>query len=377
MVPMVRAGCAQAPNETRPFPGPGVGWPSQQCPLPGNSPAALRSRGVALISVLVVLSVLALIAANFSGTVRTQTRLTTNLIANARAEALADAAVHLAVLGLSDPDPLTKWVPDGRRYRDRMGETDLIITMTDETGKIDLNKAQDELLQGLFESAGMAKEPARALVDAVVDFRDPDNLRRLNGAEDDQYAEAGLSYGAKDAPFEVVSELRLVLGMTRDLYQAVEPVLTVWSRRPGLNPQFASREALMAIPGMQADQVEAYLDKRLPETASEDGDEEEQPYQEEALKPIFSDQVAGRGPSPDSPLAALPQSPEVSRYYTLGKSRFVYTILAEARLGEREAFLRHAVIRLTGDARRPFETLLWKVGFLSGSAENPSVEDTP
>ncbi len=50
-------------------------------------------RGLALVTVLWVLMLLALIAASFMRTTRTEINLTRNLIESAKAEALADAGV--------------------------------------------------------------------------------------------------------------------------------------------------------------------------------------------------------------------------------------------------------------------------------------------
>ena len=57
-------------------------------------------RGLALVTVLWVLMLLALIAASFTRTTRLEINLTRNLIENAKAEALADAGVYRAVYGL-------------------------------------------------------------------------------------------------------------------------------------------------------------------------------------------------------------------------------------------------------------------------------------
>ncbi|MCD6016859.1 MAG: hypothetical protein K0R88_2943, partial [Solirubrobacterales bacterium] len=65
------------------------------------------SRGIALISVLWITGLLAVIAASFASSTRTEARLARNLVANAKAEAIADGGVHRAVLGLLDPDPAT------------------------------------------------------------------------------------------------------------------------------------------------------------------------------------------------------------------------------------------------------------------------------
>ncbi len=78
-------------------------------------------RGLALVTVLWVLMLLSLIAANFTHTTRTEINLTRNLIEGAEAGALADAGVYRAVLGLMDPNEATRWKADGRVYTFRLG----------------------------------------------------------------------------------------------------------------------------------------------------------------------------------------------------------------------------------------------------------------
>src|SRR5262249_46653808 len=104
-----------------------------------------------------------------------------------------------------------------------------------------------------------------ALVDAIEDFRDPDNERQPDGAEDRDYQTAGLSHGAKDGPFETVEELQQVIGMTSDLYRLVAPALTVDSRRPAVHPAYAPAMVLKAIPGMDPDALNAFLKVRTQE----------------------------------------------------------------------------------------------------------------
>ena len=56
------------------------------------------------------------------GQFHTEINLTRNLIENAKAEALADAGVYRAVLGLMDPNEAPRWKADGRVYTFRLGE---------------------------------------------------------------------------------------------------------------------------------------------------------------------------------------------------------------------------------------------------------------
>ena len=71
-------------------------------------------RGIALVVVLWTLLLLSLIAAGFLAVTRTEVQLAKNAVANARAEALSDAARGIqARLGLSSNDPcLAHYEPD-------------------------------------------------------------------------------------------------------------------------------------------------------------------------------------------------------------------------------------------------------------------------
>ena len=140
------------------------------------------------------------------------------------------------------------------------GDAHVAANAIDESGKIDLNSASDALLKGLFQSAGgLDVDAAQRIVDVIDDWKDADDLRRPNGAEAPDYKAAGLSYTPANAPFESVAELQRVLGMTPSVYAAVADNLTVFSKSPGVNPAFASRSVLLAVPGATAEVVDTYL----------------------------------------------------------------------------------------------------------------------
>jgi general secretion pathway protein K len=348
--------------------------------------------------VLGALVLLSVIAAAFVTETRTETKLARNAVENAKARALADAGVHRAILDLLDtpggedeeeedeedeedrapgPAAVAGWRVDGTVYRWTFAGEEVLISVQDETGKIDLNRAQDELLRGLFESVGVEAERATALVDAIADFRDEDDLTRPSGAEDDDYRAAGLAWGAKDAPFETVAELQRVLGMTRELYEQVAPVLTVYARRPGFNPLFALRGVLLAVPGIDEQLVDGYLVLRAEAGASRAEDPQlrvpDIPYRSVTRDERATDrtedlngdedEVAVEGDE-DAVRAALPGGLGIERYYTIGRSRRVYSVRAEARTGAGGVFVRQAIVRLDYDPQHPFEIHVWKRGRL-------------
>src|SRR5688572_25743651 len=79
--------------------------------------ARLRGqRGLALLAVLWLVTLLSVVAASFSATSRTETQLARNAVEKAKAEALADAGIYRALLGLLEPDPDRRWRTDGTVY---------------------------------------------------------------------------------------------------------------------------------------------------------------------------------------------------------------------------------------------------------------------
>lgn len=226
------------------------------------SPAARsrRQRGIALVVVLWVSLLLAAMAGAFVLDTRTDVKIGWNMVETAKARALADGGIDLALDALTRPE--TGFRPDGGVRAVAVPGGELRVAAAAEIGKIDLNRAPAELLQAILAGVGVAPEEAARLVDTIEDWRDTDDLRRLNGAEDADYAAAGLGYGAKDAPFEQVDELRQVLGMTGAVYRALRPLVTVRSAGPGVDPLYAPRAVLSVLPGMTADLVDAFLAAR-------------------------------------------------------------------------------------------------------------------
>jgi general secretion pathway protein K len=184
-----------------------------------------------------------------------------------QAQYAAEGAIELAVSNLLTASQVT-WPADGTVQQFQIANAQVQVAIYDEAGRIDLNFASADLLNNLLETAGVEADQRMSLVDAIMDWRDSDDMRRLNGAEDDDYSAAGLPYGAKDAKFDTVDELGLVLGMRPEIVQAIQTVLTVYSRQPGINPAVASAQALQAYSAGDSAAVDAYITQR---TAPSDG----------------------------------------------------------------------------------------------------------
>jgi general secretion pathway protein K len=291
------------------------------------------NRGIALISVLWITGLLAIMAASFASSTRTEARLAHNHEENAKAEALADAGVHRAVFGLLDFDPETAWRADRTVYAFSLGEGDVQVRIEDEDGKIDLNGAPLQLFTGLFVALGLPEENAQLLADRIGDFRDEDSEPGPLGAEDEVYFSAGLRQGAADRPFATESELLRVLGMTQRLYEQVRPYVTVYSGAEGIDPTRAPRAVIEALPGITPPVVEALL------TAGREAD----PFSLIEDQPLVEDLENSIVPSRDS----------------------VFTIRALGRTSGGGRFLRQAVIELTASRDQPFVVYAWSRGTLT------------
>ena len=285
-----------------------------------------RQRGVALVLVLWVCVLLTLIASSFIVERRTELLIVRNSASLARAEQAANAGVMRAVIELYrvDADP-GKWTKDGVPHEWSYDGVPVRIEMRDESAKIDINTAADPLLRGLLLSVGLKEEDATKLLDSIIDWRDPDSLKRPSGAEESDYRAAGLSYKPANAPFQAIEELQLVLGMRPEIYRRLAPLITVFSRQPGVNTQIAPRDVLLAIPGVTPQIVDEFIAAREKARAEK---------------------------------TALPVLPQAAAFG--GGGSMIATIRADARMEDGIVFGREAAALLRPVPRRPVTFISWR-----------------
>ena len=287
--------------------------------------ARSRQRGVALVLVMWVAVILAVVAGSFILERRTETLVVRNSISMARAAAAADAGVHRALHDLFRQSIPDVWKRDGTPHEWAFEGVPVRVEIRDESAKIDINTASDPLLRGLFVSVGLRDDEATALVEAILDWRDADPLKRPNGAEEADYTAAGLTHKPANAPFQAIEELQLVLGMRPDIYARVAPLVTVLSRMPGVNTTLASREVLLAIPNVTPEIVDQYIARR--------------------------EEARAQG----APLPPMPEAGAMS-----SGSSMVATVRADARLDDGTVFVREAVALLRPAPRRTVTFVAWR-----------------
>jgi len=285
-------------------------------------------RGIALVLVLWLTVMLTVIAGSFAYGMRNEALAARNALSWAQARALADGAIHRTAFELLRPKVSPDvWSPDGSIHVWDDAGARIAVSATDESGKIDLNTAPDALLKGLLMTAGGLDDATAAqFVDVIGDWKDPDDLRRPNGAEAADYKAAGSPYVPANSFFETVPELQRVLGMTPALYAKLADNLTVHTRMPGVNPVYASRAALLAVPGATPEVVDTYIAQRR-------------------------DALAAKTPPPALPLPGL-----------AGAAANLWRIRAEVTMADGVTFIREAVARPSADRRRFLTMLEWQDG---------------
>ena len=189
-----------------------------------------RHEGVALVAILLGILLLSIIVGGVVGLTRTENKLLEFEEADARSNASVDAALTTIVKRLSESDP-----PQQSRLSDRSrinarGESPVTAFIEFESGRIDLNAADDELLRALFESAGASNEDARRWVAELRDWQDADDERRIDGAEARDYRSEGLPYGPRNGKLKSVPELSLLAGMPDTIVQCILDRATVYTQ---------------------------------------------------------------------------------------------------------------------------------------------------
>ncbi len=203
--------------------------------------------GIALVIVLWLIALLSLLAVGQTATVRTETLVTGNQLAAARARTAAYGGIQIGLLELLRSPQARTWRADGTVYDATLDDAVLRISLADEIGKVDINFASGPLLDALLRAAGVEDDVRAQLVDAILDWRDPDNLRRADGAEREAYAAAGLDYAPRNGPMQSTEELMLVLGMDAALYHLLADSITVHSGNAVFNPTVVSGQVLQRM----------------------------------------------------------------------------------------------------------------------------------
>ena len=221
-----------------------------------------RQTGMAMVIVIWVLTLLTIMAGSFALTMRRETTVISAVKDNAIMLAAAETGITIAQQMLLLADENKRWRADGSVYQLQYKDAEIRVRLLSEQGKIDINKADEVMLTTMMNSTTFEMDKQQELVSAIIDWRDKDDLVRLNGAEKQQYEDAGLAYQPANTDFQLIDELQMVLGMNATIFQELQPLITVYSSQPKVNLSVASKEVLQATVDIDPVLLDEYIQQR-------------------------------------------------------------------------------------------------------------------
>jgi general secretion pathway protein K len=283
-------------------------------------------QGIALIVVMLVIIVLAGLVAGFAGSMRVEMRLARFSNSSAEMEWIGRSGLELArytlamqarVPGENNHESLNqKWAGGTGVTNELLADIKLdnvplggglfTVTMKDAERKFNINAADEQLLQQALTVVGVDASEFSTIVDCILDWRDPDNNPRLNGAENDYYLSLIPPYYCKNGYIDDLTELLLVKGINSDIYwgpASTNHFISTYQKKGSrkhnerqgagyavgladlfntlssgrLNLNTASATALLLIPGMDQNVAQEIIQRRAG-LDGVDGTEDDTPF---------------------------------------------------------------------------------------------------
>jgi general secretion pathway protein K len=209
------------------------GHPSLGLGLTLPSRPISNQAGFALIAVIWSLGLITLLGTAVIVGARYRTRVTSDYASVAAATIAAESAVNLGIVAVLTPParrnlkfPLTCRMPGGERA---------LITVEEETGKIDLNAATPDILSHFFSALTLDQSAGTRIAARIAAFRKP--------VDDQSNSIVAQSAKPSASPrFKTILQLDQIDGIPPSLFRRALPFLTVRSGRQEPDKVAASPE---------------------------------------------------------------------------------------------------------------------------------------
>lgn len=227
-----------------------------------------RRSGFALLASVWLMVAIAAIGLEVSWLARSRRLAVANVLDESRAHAAAVAGLEHArarltgALAPSRGDALAdpwRWAVGGDSAD--LASSQYAFHLRDDAAALDVNRVDERTLTRLFQACGADAGEAAQSAQRIADWRDPDTLRRVRGAERDDYLALGARLLPRDGPVQSVAELDDVAGVPARAWACVRPLLQVGGLG-GVNPNTAPAEVLTALSGFSATTARAVVQSR-------------------------------------------------------------------------------------------------------------------
>jgi type II secretory pathway component PulK len=216
-----------------------------------------RRRAAAILLALWALFLLSAMVISWALDVNTRLTLSSSANRALEAEAMACSGAEIALHPFIKPgSPLLHGAfPPNQSYQARI---------TGEGGRLNLNlllgtenPVNIEVVRKFLEVKGVDLNDRDRMIDCLMDWIDPDNLVRLNGAEEDG------DYKPTNQKLRTLDELKRVRGWEEFTSRpGWDADLTLSSPDGKIDINWASRDVLLALPGFTEPVVDRFLQTR-------------------------------------------------------------------------------------------------------------------
>jgi general secretion pathway protein K len=201
-----------------------------------------QERGVALLTVLLLVAVIGVIAAASLERLKLQTHLSINMAAIDQARHYAYAGEQIAATRIGDLSSLDRSITLRGEWLDQVkafpiDDGTATAKVSDGGNCFNLNSLVTQSTEGeriirpvavrqfeaLMAMLGIQPRTAGAIAQAAADWIDSDTTPQAGGAEDETYARAPIPYRVANALMSDVPELRAVAGVDPAIYERIRP----------------------------------------------------------------------------------------------------------------------------------------------------------
>jgi general secretion pathway protein K len=230
-------------------------------------------RGFALLAVMLIMTLLAIVVTELAMSMRLEASMVRSYRDVTLATHLAEAAIQQAIREIVGPGKIQALDADGilsfyrsvgtsallvkqsrlQRQRVALGAGEFSYRISDEEARISLNTALPDRVDRLLTAVGLDKQARDIINDSLQDWKDADDLSRINGAEsEDFYLKLAVPYRARNGALQDAAELLQIRGMTPEIYggtaghPALADLVTAVGR-PSVNLNTAPAPVLKAL----------------------------------------------------------------------------------------------------------------------------------
>lgn len=233
-----------------------------------------NERGFALLVVMLVMALLAIVVTELAMSMRLEASMVRSYKDVTLATHLAEAAVQQAIREILGPASIQALDEDGTlsfyrvvgtstllakqsrmpRHRVALGAGEFSYRISDEEARLNVNLAPPDRVDRLLAGLGLDKQARDIINDSLQDWKDANDLSRINGAEsEDFYLKLPVPYRARNGALQDTAELLQIRGITPEIYRgekghpALADLVTVVPGRDTVNMNTAPAPVLKAL----------------------------------------------------------------------------------------------------------------------------------